>query len=358
MALRTTGDREDAADALQEALISAFRRAESFRGDAQVTTWLHRIVVNACLDRIRRKRAKQTEPLAEDERLGDPEAIVRHEDEAEAGERRADVLAALQQLSADQRAALVLVDMEGYSVEEAAAILDCAPGTVKSRCSRGRARLVPLLTSYRRNQQQAARRRTDSAGHSVNGNGGITIVTDSVHPTPDEMADFQADLLSDAELDRVRRPCQRLCATAPPSLLRSTTYRRCWPRQAADVRRCLTTLQPNSTLRSRARAASAPPQSPSLDGKREQVASRTPRRTSWVWIAGAAAAAVVVIGSIGLGGIDGMQSGDDSDNSADAGSAADSAGGEQAPRAGSGVTRKKTTPCRGTATSCTPPGHA
>ena len=74
MALRTTGDREEAADAVQDALISAFRRAESFRGDAQVTTWLHRIVVNACLDRMRRKRAKQTEPLAEDERLGDPDS--------------------------------------------------------------------------------------------------------------------------------------------------------------------------------------------------------------------------------------------------------------------------------------------
>ena len=53
--------------------------------------------------------------------------------------------AALAQLSADQRAALVLVDMEGYSVDEAAAILGCAPGTVKSRCARGRARLWPLL---------------------------------------------------------------------------------------------------------------------------------------------------------------------------------------------------------------------
>lgn len=151
VALRTTGDREDAADAVQDALVSAYRRAESFRGDAQVTTWLHRIVVNACLDRMRRKRSRPTEPLVEDERLTDPSLAAGHEDEAEAGERRADVLAALKQLSEDQRAALVLVDMEGYTVDEAAAILDCAPGTVKSRCSRGRARLVPLLTQYRRN---------------------------------------------------------------------------------------------------------------------------------------------------------------------------------------------------------------
>lgn len=151
VALRTTGDREDAADAVQDALISAFRRAESFRGDAQVTTWLHRIVVNACLDRMRRKRSKPTEPLVEDERLADPSTSALHTDVTDSGERRTDVMAALRQLSEDQRAALVLVDMEGYSVEEAAAILDCAPGTVKSRCSRGRAKLVPLLTAYRRN---------------------------------------------------------------------------------------------------------------------------------------------------------------------------------------------------------------
>src|ERR1039457_5976172 len=57
VALRTLGDQEEAADALQDAMISAFRRAGDFRGDSAVTTWLHRIVVNASLDRIRRKTA-------------------------------------------------------------------------------------------------------------------------------------------------------------------------------------------------------------------------------------------------------------------------------------------------------------
>jgi RNA polymerase sigma-70 factor (ECF subfamily) len=150
VALRTTGDPDDASDALQDALIAAFRRAGSFRGDAQVTTWMHRIVVNACLDRMRRRRAHPTDPLPDDEdRLGalaDEVAV----DPAEQSERRADVMAALATLPDEQRAALVLIDMEGYSVDEAAQILDCAPGTVKSRCSRGRARLVPLLTQYRR----------------------------------------------------------------------------------------------------------------------------------------------------------------------------------------------------------------
>ena len=60
---------------------------------------------------------------------------------------------ALDQLTEEQRTALVLVDMEGYSVEEVAEMVGCAPGTVKSRCARGRAKLAPLLAQYRRNQE-------------------------------------------------------------------------------------------------------------------------------------------------------------------------------------------------------------
>src|SRR6266704_2034008 len=65
VALRTLGDREDAADAVQDALVSAYRAADRFRGDSAVTTWLHRIVVNACLDRVRRRQARPTVPLPE-----------------------------------------------------------------------------------------------------------------------------------------------------------------------------------------------------------------------------------------------------------------------------------------------------
>lgn len=143
LALRTSRHREDAQDALQEALISAFRRADSFRGDSAVTTWLHRVVVNACLDRIRRNQSRRTSPL-ETEDAGPVEAAST-DGQVEDGLVRLDVEDALARLNADQRAALVLVDMEGYSVQDAARILGCAPGTVKSRCARGRARLAPLL---------------------------------------------------------------------------------------------------------------------------------------------------------------------------------------------------------------------
>jgi RNA polymerase sigma-70 factor (ECF subfamily) len=141
VALRTLGDREEAADALQDALVSAFRAATagSFRGESAVTTWLHRVVVNACLDRTRRRAARPADPLPEHDlpdRAGDPVA---------ARETALDVEAALGQLPVEQRAALVLVDMYGWPVDEAAHVLDCPAGTVKSRCARGRARLLPLL---------------------------------------------------------------------------------------------------------------------------------------------------------------------------------------------------------------------
>ena len=151
VALRTCSDPETAADGLQEGVIAAFRRAESFRGDAAVTTWLHRIVVNACLDRLRALKVRRAEPLPEDleehqQRSRETAAeVIDPADASVAGEQRTQVQAALAQLPADQRAAVVLVDMEGYAVAEVARILDCAEGTVKSRCSRARAKLAVLL---------------------------------------------------------------------------------------------------------------------------------------------------------------------------------------------------------------------
>lgn len=150
VALRTMRNPDEAADALQEAYIAAFRRAGSFRGDAKVTTWLHRVVVNACLDRIRRNKVRAADPLPDDpDRAEELGTQVEAADPVIEQEERADIVSALGTLNADQRAALVLVDMEGYSVEEAAGMLGCAAGTVKSRCARGRAKLVPLLRHLR-----------------------------------------------------------------------------------------------------------------------------------------------------------------------------------------------------------------
>ncbi len=167
VALRTTGNPEDAADALQDALISAFRRADSFRGESAVTTWLHRVVVNACLDRLRRRKVRAADALPDDlEEYSRRGAVLSAEGAGErsgrsgagtesgssgpeaqvlAAERRERIRVALDELPPDQRAALVLVDLEGYPVAEAAAVLEVPVGTVKSRCARGRARLAVLL---------------------------------------------------------------------------------------------------------------------------------------------------------------------------------------------------------------------
>ncbi|MGN6245839.1 MAG: RNA polymerase sigma factor SigM [Motilibacteraceae bacterium] len=152
VALRTLGDREEAADALQDALVSALRAGRAggvggsggFRGESAVTTWLHRIVVNACLDRVRRARVRPTVPLPESDALAPAAA-----DQVGPRETALVVADALRLLPAEQRAAIVLVDLEGWPVQDAADALGVAVGTVKSRCARGRARLLPLLAGLR-----------------------------------------------------------------------------------------------------------------------------------------------------------------------------------------------------------------
>jgi len=160
VALRTVCDPEEAADAVQDAMVSAFRRAADFRGESAVTTWLHRIVVNASLDRLRRKAVRPAVSIADEQAF---EALVAHgSDAARATDTRLDIAAALRILPPEQRAALVLVDMLGYSVEDAAAVMNTSAGTIKSRCARGRARLLPHVAHLR---GEAGRNR--SASESV-----------------------------------------------------------------------------------------------------------------------------------------------------------------------------------------------
>ncbi len=146
VALRTMRNREEAADALQDAFVSAYRNAARFRGDAQVGTWLYRVVVNACLDRLRRAKARPTVPLPD----YDLSTRVDHHAQTEA---RLVLAEALEKLPEHQRAAIVLVDLHELSVLEAADALGVAEGTVKSRCSRGRAMLAEILRE--RNQSPA-----------------------------------------------------------------------------------------------------------------------------------------------------------------------------------------------------------
>jgi RNA polymerase sigma-70 factor (ECF subfamily) len=150
VALRTVCDPEEAADALQDAMVSAFRRAGDFRGESAVTTWLHRIVVNASLDRLRRRAARPALSTGDEEAF---EALAAHDgDPTRSTDIRLDVNAALRMLPPPQRAALVVVDMLGFGVADAAIILGTSPGTVKSRCARARARLLPYLAHLQGNR--------------------------------------------------------------------------------------------------------------------------------------------------------------------------------------------------------------
>ncbi|HET6479479.1 MAG TPA: RNA polymerase sigma factor SigM [Actinoplanes sp.] len=167
VALRTVGDREEAADAVQDALLSAHRNAARFRGDAAVTTWLHRIVVNACLDRLRRRQAHPTVPLPDGSRSEDRPSGAEPAAPTTDHETALLVRQALADLPADQRAAIVLVDVQGYPVAEAAEILEVAVGTIKSRCARGRARMALALGELRGRDSGHAARGNLRAGETV-----------------------------------------------------------------------------------------------------------------------------------------------------------------------------------------------
>lgn len=167
VALRMSGDPEEAADALQEAMVAAMRGAGGFRGDAMVSTWLHRIVVNACLDRHRkRKRQAESAYTDQDWTLPDPQ------DRISQRELAWEVEQALARLPSEQRAAITLVDVEGWPVSQAAEILGVPAGTVKSRCSRGRAKLASDLAHWRNQPGGTGVQRDTGRSDSDRGGGG------------------------------------------------------------------------------------------------------------------------------------------------------------------------------------------
>jgi RNA polymerase sigma-70 factor, ECF subfamily len=134
VAARISGG-QDADDAVQNAMIRAYSCADGFRGDSAVTTWLHRIVVNAALD-VNRRRPH----VAPQDR--EPSCAAWPSAEADT---RMDVRKQWLRLSPDHRAALLLVDMMGYPLAEAAQILGVSEGAMKSRAFRARAALADKL---------------------------------------------------------------------------------------------------------------------------------------------------------------------------------------------------------------------
>ncbi|QRY62323.1 RNA polymerase sigma factor SigM [Gordonia sp. PDNC005] len=144
VALRTTGNHDDASDALQEALLSIHTRADSFRNDCSVSSWMHRIVLNASLDRLRRVKHHSASLLFEDD-----ESLIDPQDHNADIDLSVSIGRALDVLPAEQRAVIVLVDVYGHSVCEASRMLGVPEGTVKSRCNRARKKLALVLGHLR-----------------------------------------------------------------------------------------------------------------------------------------------------------------------------------------------------------------
>jgi RNA polymerase sigma-70 factor (ECF subfamily) len=148
---------EDARDAVQDAFLSAFRSIHSFEGHAQLSTWLHRIVVNASLMKLRTRRRKPEQSIEEllpgfleDGHLERPASPWRSEevDPAERAELRDLVMRSIHSLPEGHRNVLLLRDIEGLDTEEAAELLGISPGAVKTRLHRARQALRELLEPH------------------------------------------------------------------------------------------------------------------------------------------------------------------------------------------------------------------
>lgn len=143
VALRMCGNHEDAQDCLQEAMLRIYRAISGFKAQSSFATWVYRITMNACLDELRKRKSRPNISL--DGLLDTGWSPVDGGESPEGHAMRREMRRTLQrfigELPEDMRAAVVLRDIEGYSYEEIAGILDANVGTIKSRISRGRERL-------------------------------------------------------------------------------------------------------------------------------------------------------------------------------------------------------------------------
>ena len=151
-AYRILGEESSAEDALQETLLNVYRGISSFRGDSKVSTWISRITINVCLGILRKGKNKQYVELdeegagevpAESTPFTDPLAYASLE------EQRVLVHETFERMSEKQGLVVRLHDMEGYTIQEIAEIIDCPAGTVKSRLFYGRQEFKTIFNSLR-----------------------------------------------------------------------------------------------------------------------------------------------------------------------------------------------------------------
>lgn len=141
IALRMMRSREAALDATQETFLTLYRKADQFHRQSAFSTWLYRVTINTCYDLLRKQKRRRAAPLPETNDPADPHS----QDELIGAELRPDLARALAGLPEDFRAAVVLSDFEGHSLETVAEILEIPVGTVKSRIFRGRRLLAQKL---------------------------------------------------------------------------------------------------------------------------------------------------------------------------------------------------------------------
>ncbi len=152
MCLRMMGNREDAQDCAQEALLSAYHAFDRFRGEAQIKTWLYRIAYHTCIDALRRRRGVVSLDAMRDNGFDVAERhMLQPESAAERSELRAQLMQALAHLPEDQRAVLILRDFQDTAYDEISRILDLPEGTVKSRLSRAREKVKNFLKNGEQN---------------------------------------------------------------------------------------------------------------------------------------------------------------------------------------------------------------
>jgi RNA polymerase sigma-70 factor (ECF subfamily) len=161
LALRVTRSPDLAADAVQEAFATALEKAEGFRGEARLSTWLHRIVYNKAVDLLRRRgreepwpEDEQAELTPDDDRRSHEPSWARPPDEVLLGkEARAALEEAIGHLTPLQRAVFELREVESRPTEEVAEILNLSPGAVRIHLHRARLKLRERLSPHFRRER-------------------------------------------------------------------------------------------------------------------------------------------------------------------------------------------------------------
>ena len=149
---RMTHNAEDAEDMAQEALLKAWRNLRKFNAKSSFSTWLYRIAVNTCLDKLRKNKAK----LVSIQEMGESGRMITDERSLHIQERSAEreqIKEAMKALPPKHRAIVILRDVQGYSYEEIADILQCPMGTVRSRLARARKKIADSIKDMELNHK-------------------------------------------------------------------------------------------------------------------------------------------------------------------------------------------------------------